>query len=35
MTELPIPSGPLNREIIDRAYQIQGLAVGQLRFRAT
>lgn len=24
MTELPIPSGPTNREIIDRAYQVLG-----------
>lgn len=26
MTELPIPSGPTNREIIDRAYQILGMS---------
>lgn len=26
MTEIPIPSGPTNREIIDRAYQIMGLS---------
>jgi hypothetical protein len=26
MTELPIPSGPTNREIIERAYQILGLS---------
>jgi hypothetical protein len=25
-TELPIPSGPTNREIIDRAYQVLGLS---------
>lgn len=25
-TELPIPSGPANREIIDRAYQVLGLS---------
>lgn len=26
MTEIPIPSGPTNREIIDRAYQVIGLS---------
>lgn len=26
MTEIPIPSGPTNREIIDRAYQVLGLS---------
>lgn len=26
MSELPIPSGPTNREIIDRAYQMLGLS---------
>lgn len=26
MAEIPIPSGPLNREIIDRAYQLEGLS---------
>lgn len=26
MTEIPIPSGPTNRQIVDRAYQVEGLS---------
>jgi len=26
MTEIPVPTGPTNRQIVDRAYQVEGLS---------